>query len=137
MVVARLATNINPDIVLTPQQQQQWQLTSAQLLYYPTLSEIIPDIYKFCHGCRLVGTDIHHNISMLQYYADGRQYLFDNDKQLYLEFVNNMLQSEDINMSFPVVKDLFKQCKVEAKANSMAGDNAMLLAKCAVMVVQR
>ncbi len=137
VVVSRLSTLLNPDTKLSPQLEQQLQLTTAQLLYYPTLSEIIPDIYKFCYGAKLIGSDINHHIAMLQYYADSRQYLFANTKSFYLEFVNNMLVAEDINVSFPVAKELYKYCKVEPKPHATACDSALLFGKCLVSLVTR
>ncbi len=136
VVVARLSTMINPDVKFSPQLEKQLGVTSAELIYFPTLSEIIPDLYKFTEGCMVLGTNITNNIGMLQYYADGRQYLFDNDKQFYLDFVNNMLVAEDINTSFPVLKELYKHCNVVAPVGNNAVDLALLLANCMVSVVE-
>ena len=43
----------------------------------PKISEVIPDFYKFCEGCYLVGHNVQFDYRFIQYYGMQEEYAFE------------------------------------------------------------
>lgn len=42
----------------------------------PTIDKVIPDFYKFCEGCFLVGHNVQFDYRFIRYYGEENRYMF-------------------------------------------------------------
>ncbi len=132
MIVETLDTFVNPETEIKSELLSQIGQTARQLLYCPTFTEIIGDLYKFFEGCVIVGYNADTLAEFLQYYGSPIGYRFSNefrgfaDVAVQLNLQHNAFQG---NVNFNSIEDMAKVCKL-SHTSYLPHDKCMILAQC-------
>lgn len=131
-VTQKLFTYINPEKPIDDKKMAPLGVTSNDLVLYPTLSEIVPDLYKFLYGYEVVGEALENFFDFLNYYAAPVGYAFSNKIIKQSELVSQLFENSLITKKVNLLKfeDICKACKVTAASTVFCGDTALALAKC-------
>lgn len=139
-VSERLFTYVNPEIEVADERLlRNCNLSQEKLIFYPTLTEIISDLYKFTYGCRLVGNDLPHILQLLNYYAAPMNYRFDNECVDQTELLSDLVQNSIFDGKVNAVKldDLAKKCKVLCENQVFCNETAFTVARCVDVLVSK
>ena len=74
----KFSTLVDPQRKLTEEIVKLTGLTDEMLAGAPKIGEVIPDFYKFCDGCLLVGHNVQFDCKFIQYYGEQSGYMFDH-----------------------------------------------------------
>lgn len=77
-IVQSWSTLIDPKVELPRNIVELTGITQDMLSGKPTLNQVLPDLYKFCHGCTLVAHNIEFDIRFVRHYAVKCNIYFDN-----------------------------------------------------------
>lgn len=82
---------LNPEVDIDPQALAHCDTSVDKLVYCPTITEIIPDLYKFVYGYDLVGTPQLSQIKkIINYYASPVGFVFDNNLDSQAEMIGTL-----------------------------------------------
>ncbi len=127
----RLFTYVNPEKELISEKAlEQCRISSDKLIFYPTLTEIISDLYKFTYGCTLVGNDLSQIVALLNYYAAPMNYKFTNETADQTDLLNQLSENSDMNAKVSKLDELAKKCKVSCPNTVFCLDTALTVARC-------
>lgn len=131
-VTERLFTYVNPEREIDGKSLAACELAENKLSFYPTLTEVISDLYKFTYGCELVGTNLAPLLELLNYYAAPVGYQFANPVILQTDLLAEMFENSLLNVNVAVAKldDVAKKCKVPCKSTVFCKETAFTLARC-------
>ena len=73
----KFSTLVNPERKLDEEIVRLTGITDEMVKDAPKISEVIPDFYKFCEGCILVGHNVQFDYRFIQYYGAKEGYIFD------------------------------------------------------------
>ena len=73
----RFTTLVNPERPLSEEIVKLTGITDDMVKDAPKISEVIPDFYKFCEGCYLVGHNVQFDYRFIQYYGMQEEYAFE------------------------------------------------------------
>ncbi len=132
-VTQRLFGYVNPEKEIDEHALKACGLAQNKLIFYPTLTEIISDLYKFLYGFELVGNDLTQTLDLLNYYAAPMNYRFANKTVAQNELLDALwngsaLSSTSVNVAR--LEDLTKKCKVSYNSTVLCRDTALAVAKC-------
>ncbi|MEG1527754.1 MAG: hypothetical protein RR248_03460 [Clostridia bacterium] len=85
-ITSGFSTLINPEIILDIE-----GVDNAKLIESPTITDIIPDLFKFCANSVVVGLNIEVAMSFIKYYATGYGYYFNNINFDFIQLSQNYL----------------------------------------------
>lgn len=127
----RFFTYVNPETVLEEKALNGCGIASSQLIFYPTLTEIISDLYKFTRGAKLVGNDLPQIVQLLDYYAAPMDYRFDNEIVSQSDLLSALLENSVFHFGMNVAKidDVAKKCKVACPSNVFCKETALTVAR--------
>lgn len=77
-ICERFATFVNPERKLTEEIIKLTGITDDMLKDAPKISEVIPDFFKFCEGCDLVGHNVQFDYKFVSYYSLQDDYIFEH-----------------------------------------------------------
>ncbi len=131
-VSQKFFTYINPEKSIEDKYANVLPIPDSDLVLYPTLSEIVPDLYKFLYGYEVVGLNLEQLFEFLNYYAVPVGYIFSNNMLNQANLVGQLFENSLITKKVNLLKfeDICKACGVVAPASSFCGDTALALAKC-------
>lgn len=133
-VAESIFTYINPETEITPELEKDICTQSGKLVYCHTITELIPDLYKFTHGCTLVGTDMNKILDMLDYYAEPFGYKFTN-KTIDQVALLDKIFDESVFAKKPncaKLEDVAKVCKIPFEKSTFCKNTAQVVAQCLV-----
>lgn len=133
-VAESIFTYINPEVEITPELEKDICTQSGKLVYCHTITELIPDLYKFTHGCTLVGTDMNKILDMLDYYAEPFGYKFTNNTIDQVALLDKMFD-ESVFAKKPncaKLEDVAKVCKIPFEKSVFCKNTAKAVAQCLV-----
>lgn len=82
---------VNPEISVEQQALAACETAVEQLVYCPTITELIPDLFKFVNGYNLVGLPQLSQIKqLLNYYAAPVGFNFDNEIDSQMQMLSNL-----------------------------------------------
>lgn len=131
-IVESIFTYVNPEMAITPEQEKEILTEGSKLLYCHTITELIPDLYKFTNGCAIVGTDLPKLVAMLDYYAEPFGYKFTNKVIDQVSLLDKMFD-ESIFAKKPncaKLEDVAKACKVPFDKSVFCNTTARIVAQC-------
>ena len=131
-VTEKFFTYINPEKdKLDDKMLAQCNISQGKLIFHPTVTEIISDLYKFTYGCELVGTNLAQIVELLNYYAAPVGYKFNNKLTAQTELLSSLFDNSllDVNVNLSKLDDVAKKCKVECKNTVFCEDTAMTVAR--------
>lgn len=133
-ITESIFTYVNPEIAVHADLEKQISIESGKLLYWHTITELIPDLYKFTYGYDLVGTDMQKLVAMLDYYAEPFGYKFRNKVIDQTDLLDKMFD-ESIFSKKPncaKLEDVTKVCKVAFDKSAFCNSTAHAVAQCLI-----
>lgn len=76
-ICEKFSTFVSYDKKLPPNIVELTGITDEMLVGAPSIKQIIPDFYKFCDGCALVGHNVNFDYRFIEYYANKERYSFE------------------------------------------------------------
>lgn len=125
-------TTISPETEISDDKIKETKISRGQLSLSPTLTEIVPDIFKFVQGAVLVGENIAQTVDFLNYY--GLPYGY--------EFLNKTVSEEDVfrrlfeagnydeHPSYSQLSEVVKVLKVPCPKSLNCEEVASTVARC-------
>lgn len=132
VVTEVLHTNINPEINVSQDLLLHIGSTNKQLLYFPTMTEIVADIYKFCHGCVMVGLQTDLIIDFLRYYGMPIGYNFDNEVRTFGDVIQQLNNATNKLYGTPNtnnIEEVLKACSLKNLVTTTVLDKATAMAQ--------
>ncbi|MDE7454243.1 MAG: hypothetical protein K2M64_00240, partial [Clostridia bacterium] len=131
-VTEQLFSYVNPEIDVKEELLKTAHTSTDKIVYYPTITELISDLYKFTYTFPLVGTDLHKLLNLINYYASPVGYKFTNEcvsqSDLLSSLFDNSLFNKKPNCS--KLEDVARQCKVTCNDFAYCESSAMTVAHC-------
>ena len=131
-VTERFFTYVNPEKEIDSKSLAACEIAENKLSFYPTLTEIISDLYKFTYGSELVGTNLPQLLELLNYYAAPVGYQFANATVSQTELLTELFENSILNVNVSVAKidDVAKKCKVACSSTVFCKETALTVARC-------
>ena len=73
----KFSTLVNPERKLEEEIVKITGITDEMVKDAPKLGEVIPDFFKFCEGCDLVGHNVQFDYKFIHYYGAKDDYMFE------------------------------------------------------------
>lgn len=139
VIVSKLFTYVNPEMAVEDGVLKEAKTSSDDLLFYPTLTEIISDLYKFTYGCELIGLNLAHVLELLNYYAEPTGYKFTNSIADQSDLLSRLFDTSTFEKKPNCSKyvELSKTCKVPCHSYVFCGETAVTIAKCLAVVASK
>ena len=134
IITESIFTYINPEIAVSVELEKQISIENGKLLYYHTITELIPDLYKFTYGYDIVGVEIQKLVAMLDYYAEPFGYKFSNKTVDQTDLLDKMFDDSIFSKKPNCAKleDVAKVCKVTFDKSAFCNSNAHTVAQCLI-----
>lgn len=135
-IVSKLFTYVNPDMSVDASVLKDAKTSMEKLVFYPTLTEIIADLYKFTYGCEIVGLNLSHIVELLDFYAAPMGYKFTNNLIDQSTFLSSLFDTSTFERKPNCSKyvEVSKVCKVSCPSYVFCGETAVTIAKCLCVV---
>lgn len=135
-ITESLFTYVNPEMDVPEATLSKGLTSTDKIVFYPTITEVISDLYKFTCGIPLVGVDLPQILEMLNYYASPVGYKFSNEcvsqAELLSELFDNSIFNKKPNCS--KLEDVARQCKVPFSDVQFCASSAITVAKSMVAI---
>lgn len=79
-IVETFSTFINPQKEISFEITKLTGITNEMVKDAPLLDNVLPDFYKFCKDCILVGQNVQFDFGFIDYYSRQCNYIFDHQK---------------------------------------------------------
>ncbi len=135
-IVEKFFTYVNPEISIDEGLASLIKLDASKLVFHHTLTELIPDLYKFTYGYQLVGSDLRKLVELLDYYAVPFGYKFVNTLLDQSDLLSRMFD-EGIFKKKPncaKLEDVAKTCKVPFEKSDFCLDTSPVVANCMLVL---
>ncbi|MCH5153452.1 MAG: hypothetical protein J1F68_05825 [Clostridiales bacterium] len=133
-VTERLFTYVNPEKNdgLDVKMLEACGISPNKLIFYPTLTEVISDFYKFTYGCKLVGNNLGQILEILNYYASPLGYKFTNKTVVQSEILSELFENSilDVSVNMAKIDDVAKKCKVGCPSTVFCAETSLTVARC-------
>lgn len=129
-VSEKLFTYINPEQTVEQQTLDICKIAQSKLIFYPTLTEIIDDVYKFLYGCTLIGPEVETIVKVLNYYAQPLGYVFDNEIKSQHFMLTNLLTAAGVKINAGKIARIAAKCKVACPDTQFCDNVALTVARC-------
>ena len=125
-------TYVNPEIAIASDLEKLISMESGKLLYCHTITELIPDLYKFTNGHALVGLDLSKLVAMLDYYAEPFGYKFTNKIIDQVDLLDKMFDQSAFakKPNCAKLEDVAKVCKIPFEKSTFCKNTAQTVAQC-------
>lgn len=87
----KFTTLVNPERKLDEEIVRITGITDEMVKDAPKIGEVIPDFYKFCDGCILVGHNVQFDYKFIQHYGAQEEYMFEQKTYDTLSIAQSML----------------------------------------------
>lgn len=87
----KFTTLVNPERKLDDEIVRLTGITDDMVKNAPKIAQVIPDFYKFCDGCLLVGHNVQFDYKFIQYYGAQEEYMFEQKTYDTLSIAQSML----------------------------------------------
>lgn len=74
------STFVNPEKDISLEITKLTGITNSMVKTAPKIENVIPDFYKFCNGCILVGQNVQFDFGFIDFYSRQVNYIFDHEK---------------------------------------------------------
>lgn len=112
------------------------KITTEKIVFYPTLTEIITDLYKFVYGFELIGNDLQQIMGLINYYAAPIGYRFSNSQVSQSDLLSNLFDNSIFSKkpNCSKLEEVTKTCKVSYGGSSFCLDTAIAVARSLVVL---
>lgn len=138
-ITEKIFSYVNPETDIDAGVLEQAKVSVDKLVFYPTITELIPDIAKFIDGCVLTGLDTPKVMEIINYYASPVGYKFTNSFEQQGDIFSVLFDTSGYSHK-PVcskIEDVSKQCRISLASNTFCQDTAVTTAQCMVMLSNR
>ena len=139
-VTERFSTLINPEISVDPKLLAACDATVEKLVYCPTITEVVPDLYKFVEGTTLVGMPQLSQIKqLLNYYAAPVGFNFDNDVDSQMQWLSMLYDRSHLDKK-PNCADIAEVCKalkLPCASTVNCHETALCAARCMCLLAEK
>ncbi len=124
-------TNINPEISVDAKLLSTCDVTVEKLVYCPTISEVIADLYKFVFGFNLVGNNLGSFLKFLNYYAAPVGFNFSNLTDGQTELISTLWDRSyfDKKPNCGSVAEVSKSLGITCASENFCKHSALAVAK--------
>lgn len=131
-IVETFDTVINPELAeISPELKQSFNVSWDKLVYFPTLTEVVADVYKFTHGSTLVGMEVDKIVNFLNYYSMPAGYKFENNLVKLNDLFSNLFELTNKNKpNCSKLEDVAKKLNVEIPKAFDLSQKTAVSAKC-------
>lgn len=131
-VKERLFSYVNPEREVDEKSLALVGLSSDKLMFHPTITELISDLYKFTYGSILVGNNLAQILTLLNYYSAPVGYQFANKMANQSELLSELFANSiwETNVNYAKLEDVAKKCKVSCPSTFFCRDTATTVAQC-------
>ena len=81
VIVETFSTFINPQQEISEEITKLTSITNDMVKDAPLLEDVMPDFFKFCKNCILVGQNIQFDFGFIDYYSRQYSYVFEHEKE--------------------------------------------------------
>lgn len=137
-VTEQLFSYINPESQVEHQLLSLCEIAEDKLVFYPTLSEVVADLYKFCYGCELIGDNLNKAVRFINYYAAPVGYSFDNVQNGQAELLSTLYDRSlfDRKPNCASIAEVCKSLKIPCRSESFCKYSSVAVARCACMLAE-
>ena len=82
---------------LSPEIVSLTGIRDEDLVGAPPIEKVIPDFFKFCEGCFLVGHNVQFDYRFIRYYGEQNRYMFDQKQFDTLTLAQELLRGVGLN----------------------------------------
>lgn len=135
-ITERLFSYINPEMDVNDDDLSKINVSAADLVLCPTISEIISDLYKFTYNCDLVGLNLNKILDLVNYFAAPVGYRFTNNITSQTGILDALFDNSTFSKkpNCSKLEDVARQCKIPCKNIVFCGDSAEIAARCMVVI---
>ena len=87
----KFTTLVNPERKLEEENIKITGITDDMVRDAPKIGEVIPDFFKFCEGCDLVGHNVQFDFKFISYYGAQDDYMFEQKTYDTVTLAQSML----------------------------------------------
>lgn len=135
-IVEQWFSYVNPEISVDEDVLTIANTSADKLLFYPTISELVADLYKFTYALPLIGAELYRLIDLINYYASPLGYEFTNERlqqsELLSALFDNSIFTKKPNCS--KLDEVARLCKVPCSKTVFCKDTATTLARCLTVI---
>lgn len=127
---------VNPEIDVDEALLNSADTSTDKIVFHPTISELISDLYKFAYGVPLIGVDLNKLLDVLNYYASPVGYQFTNECLRQSDFLSSLFEASTFTKTpnYAKIDDVARTCKVVCRSVTFCKETAMTVARCMVAV---
>lgn len=135
----KIFSYVNPESDVDAYVLDKAKTTVDRLVFYPTITELIPDLFKFVYGSVLVGLDAPKIIDILNYYASPLGYRFTNETEHQGDVFSLLfdLCGHTRKPNCSRIEDVAKHCRVTCLGSVFCHESAVTTARCMVALSNR
>lgn len=122
---------VNPETDIDGIDLDKVEASPEIIVFSPTITEIIADLYKFTYECDLVGTNLYEILNIVNYYASPVGYQFTNECIAQSDLLSNMFDDSVFTKkpNCSRLEDVAKCCKVPFENLNFSYNSAMTVAR--------
>lgn len=130
---------VNPEAEVSAATLDKAKITADKLVFYPTITELIPDLYKFTYGAILAGLDAPKVVEILNYYASPVGYKFTNETEHQGDIFSMLFDTGGYahKPNCSRIEDVAKHCRVTCLGSVFCHESAVTTARCMVTLSNR
>ena len=131
-IVESLSCTLNPECDIEQRKLSESNVSVEKLVVSPTLSEVVGDLYKFCHGCSIASFNTDKFMEMIKYYATPVGYIFDNKLIRLSDLLTRLydIAGENKRPNMAVLAEIAKSLHVPLDSQTDCFVTAMASARC-------
>lgn len=131
-VIERWFSYVNPETDVADSVLKSADTSTEKIVFYPTVSEVVADLYKFVNSVPLIGVDLPQTLDLLNYYASPLGYRFTNECLQQADVLSNLF---DISIftkkpNCSKLDDVARVCKTPCPNVTFCKETASTLARC-------
>jgi len=81
VIVETFSTFVNPQQEISEEITKLTSITNEMVKEAPLLEDVMPDFFKFCKNCILVGQNVQFDFGFIDYYSRQYSYVFEHEKE--------------------------------------------------------
>ncbi len=132
-------TYLNPEISVDATELARCETNVDKLVYCPTITEIVPDLYKFTDGCDIVGDGhIGSTMKIINYYAAPVGFRFDNNLDSEAQLLGTLYDksSFDKKPNCANIADVCKALKQPCLSETFCKHTSLETARCICLLAE-
>ena len=138
-VTESLSCVLNPECDIPQDRLSAANISVEKLVVSPTFSEVVGDLYKFCHGSTLTAFNIDKLMEIIKYYATPVGYIFDNKTVRLADLLSRLydIAGENKRPNMQNISDIAKSLRIPLDSPYDCYSTAIAAARALVAISKR